>query len=155
MLAKSWIPTLVGNSKCMKPRCQVCDMLETRKKIQITGTSSTIQPENSNCDSWNIVYLLMCDKCDSGNYIGETSNRLRSRLNNHKKHQSTAGVSGGCSFRPTRPFLTKFEMFYSERQTDSLVNKRSYINSRHIQKLLINIYHFYRRIATFTSVVDL
>ena len=27
----------------------------------------------------------MCSKCDSGNYIGETSNRLRLRLNNHKK----------------------------------------------------------------------
>ena len=28
----SRIPTLVGNSKCMKPRCQVCDMLDTREK---------------------------------------------------------------------------------------------------------------------------
>ena len=27
----------------------------------------------------------MCSKCDSGNYIGETSNRLLLRLNNHKK----------------------------------------------------------------------
>ena len=27
----------------------------------------------------------MCSKCDSGNYIGETSNRLRLRLNNNKK----------------------------------------------------------------------
>ena len=49
------------------------------------GTSSTIQPGNYDCDSCNIVYLLMCSKCDSGNYIGETSNRLRLRLNNHKK----------------------------------------------------------------------
>ena len=58
-------------------------MLDTRKKIP--GTSSTIQPGNNNCDSWNIVYLLMCDKCDSGNHIGETSNKLQFRLNNHKK----------------------------------------------------------------------
>ena len=27
----------------------------------------------------------MCDKRDSGNYIGETSNRLRFRINNHRK----------------------------------------------------------------------
>ena len=60
-------------------------MLDTRNKLQIPGTSSTIQPGNYNCDSYNIVDLLMCDKCDSGNYIGETSNRLRLRLNNHKK----------------------------------------------------------------------
>ena len=70
---------------CMKPRCQVCDILDTRNKLQIPGTSSTILPGNYNCDSCNIVYLLMCSKCDSGNYIGETSNILWLRLNNHKK----------------------------------------------------------------------
>ena len=88
MLVKSIlsrIPTLLGNSKWMKPRCQVCDILDTRNKLQIPGTSFTILPGNYNCDSCNIVYLLMCSKCDSENYIGETSNRLRLRLNNHKK----------------------------------------------------------------------
>ena len=88
MLVKSnlsRISTLIGNSKYMKPRCQVYDILDTRNKLQIPGTSSTILPGNYNCDSCNIVYLLMCSKCDSGNYIGETSNRLRLRLNNHKK----------------------------------------------------------------------
>ena len=87
MLVKSnlsRIPTLVGNSKCMKPRCQFCDILDTQKKLQIPGTSSIIQPGNYNCDSCDIIYLLMCSKCDSGNYIGETSNRLRFRLNNHR-----------------------------------------------------------------------
>ena len=79
----SRIPILVGNSKCMKPRCQVCDILDTRNKLQIPGTSSTILPGNYNCDSCNIVYLLICDKCDYGNYIGETSNRLRFRLSIH------------------------------------------------------------------------
>ena len=81
----SRIPTLVGNSKCMKPRCQACDILDTRNKLQIPRISSTIQPGNYNCDSCNIVYLLMCNRYDSGNYIGETSSRLRFRLNNHKK----------------------------------------------------------------------
>ena len=38
----SRIPTIVGNSNCMKPRCRVCNMLDTRKKLQIPGTSSTI-----------------------------------------------------------------------------------------------------------------
>ena len=88
MLVKSnlsMIPTLIGNCKCMKPRCQVCDLLDTRNKLQIPGTSSTILPGNYNCDSCNIVYSFMCSKCDSGNYNGETSNRLRLRLNNHKK----------------------------------------------------------------------
>ena len=96
MLVKSnlsRIPTLVGYSKCMKPRCQVCDILDTQNILHIPGTSSTIQPGNYNCDSCNIVYLIMCSKCDSGNYIGETSNRLRHRLNNQKRASETrAGV---------------------------------------------------------------
>ena len=95
-----------SNLSRMKPRCQLCDILDTRKKLQIPGTSSTIQPENYNCDSCDIVYLLMCKKCDSGNYIGETSNRLRFRVNNHKKsiRHNSRGFPGGCSFQPTRPF---------------------------------------------------
>ena len=55
----SRIPTLVGNSKCMKPRCQVYDILDTQNKLQIPGTSSTILPGNYNCNSCSIVYLLM------------------------------------------------------------------------------------------------
>ena len=47
-------------------------------------TSSIIQPGNYNCDSYYIVYLLMGAKCDSGNYIGETSNKLQFRLNYKK-----------------------------------------------------------------------
>ena len=67
ILAKSnlfRIPILVGSSKCMKPRCQVCDILDTRKKIQFPVASSTIQHGNYNCDSCDIIYLLMCSKCD-------------------------------------------------------------------------------------------
>ena len=68
----SRIPTLVGNSNGMEPRCQVCDMFDTRKNLQIPGTNSNIQPGCNNCDSYSIVYLPMRDKCVSGNYTGET-----------------------------------------------------------------------------------
>ena len=87
MLVKSKlsrIPTLVGNSKCMKPRCHVCDMLDTLNKLQIPGTSSTIQPRNNNCDSCNFIYLLMRTNVTL-DITSETSNRLRHRQNNHKK----------------------------------------------------------------------
>ena len=63
----------------------VCNLLDTQKHFKIPGTSYTIQPGNYNCDSYNIVYLLMCDKCNSKYYIREASNKLRFRLNNHKK----------------------------------------------------------------------
>ena len=67
----------------MNSRCQVCDMIDTGNKLQFPGTSSTIQPGNYNCESNNIVNLLMCDKYDPGNSIGETSIKLRFRLNGH------------------------------------------------------------------------
>ena len=65
MLVKSNLsrfPTFFG--ECMKPHGQFCDMLFIRKKLYIPGTNSTIQPGSYNCDSCNIVYLLMCSKCD-------------------------------------------------------------------------------------------
>ena len=46
---RSRTPTLVGCCKCMKPRCQVCDMLDTRKILHIPVTSSAILPGNYNC----------------------------------------------------------------------------------------------------------
>ena len=113
----SRIPTLVGNCKCMKPRCQICDMLDTQNKLHIPATSSTIQPGKYNSDSCNIVYLLMCDKCDSGNYIGETSIKLRSRFNNHKKsiRDNSRGFPVAVHFK--QPAISsKLEMCYSQQR---------------------------------------
>ena len=42
-------------------------------------------PGNYNCDSSNIVYVLVCNKCNYGNYVGETSAKFRLGMNNHKK----------------------------------------------------------------------
>ena len=119
------------------------DILDTRNKLQIPGTSSTIQPGNYNCDSCNIVYLLICSKCDSGYYIGETSNRLRLRLNNHKKsiRDNSRGFPVAVNFNQPDHTLKNVrcailkEATSKRRQTDSFMNKRSYINSKHIQKV--------------------
>ena len=155
----SKIPRLVCNNKCMKPRCQVCDILDTRNKLQIPGTSSIIQPGNYNCDSCNIVYWLMCS-----NVTLEITSEWQ--LTDYDldwiiikwASETTAGVSRWL-FISTYPTIRLkiwdvlfWEATSKRRQTDSFVNKRWYINSKHIQKVLIKIYHFYRRIATFTSV---
>ena len=77
--------TSTGNKKCEKPRCQICNIITTDTVINIPGTSQIYHPGNYNCDSSNIVYLLMCNKCNYGNYVGETSTKFRLRMNNHKK----------------------------------------------------------------------
>ena len=80
----SRIPTLVGISKYMKPRCHVCDMLDTRKKYKFRVQVLPFHLETT------IVILVTlsiysCVANVTGNYIGETLNKLRFRLNNHKK----------------------------------------------------------------------
>ena len=59
-----------GNKKCEKPRCQICNITTTDTEINIPGTSHIFNPRNHNCDSTNVVYLLMCNKCNYGNYVG-------------------------------------------------------------------------------------
>ena len=54
--------TSTGNKKCEKQRCQICNIITTDTVINIPGTSHMYHPRNYNCDSTNIVYLLMCNK---------------------------------------------------------------------------------------------
>ena len=46
-------------------------------------------------------------------------------------------------------------MTSKRRQTDSFVNKRSYLNSKHIQYVHIKINYFYRRLYSFTCIHNL
>ena len=66
-----------------QPRCNVCSHFDTRCSIRFDN-NVTISVANTDYDSQNVVYILFCAKCPSAVYIGETSNRFRFRLNNHK-----------------------------------------------------------------------
>ena len=48
------------------------------------GTTLKLYPGNFDCDSVNVVYILFCNKCTKGNYVGETKTKFRLRFNNHK-----------------------------------------------------------------------
>ena len=74
-----------GNRKCLKPRCQICNLINCEPNFQPPGTNVIIKPPMLTCDSPNVVYLLSCDRCNYGNYVGETSNPFRFRFNYHKK----------------------------------------------------------------------
>ena len=66
---------------CMKPRCQVCDMLDTRKKLQFPEQAL---PLNLEITIMSLIALSIYS-CVTGNYILETSDKLRFIPNNHKK----------------------------------------------------------------------
>ena len=83
ILIKSKLPhtaTSTGNKKC-----EICNIITTDSEINIPGTSHIFHLGYYNCDSSNIVYLIMCNKCNYGNYVGEISTQFRLRMNNHKK----------------------------------------------------------------------
>ena len=78
--------TLQVCSKCDDKRCKVCNLIDTRPRLTPPGTTSIVKPGSFSCNSSNVVYLISCNKCFSGegNYIGETSTKFRFRINNHK-----------------------------------------------------------------------
>ena len=88
MLVKTRIcttSTFTGKKKCIKSRCQICNVIDNRPSLKIPGTNTTMRPGNNYCNSSNVIYVIKCKKCDSGKYIGEKSTFLRRRMNNHKK----------------------------------------------------------------------
>ena len=69
----------------MKSRRQICSIIDIRPSLKIPGANITVRTSKYYCNSSNVIYLMKCKKCDSGNYIGETSTFFRLRMNNHKK----------------------------------------------------------------------
>ena len=75
-----------GCHKCGSVRCKVYDYItgheDTKFTSKVTGWEYVINYE-LNCNSENVVYLLSCKRC-AMQYVGSTTNRFRTRFNNHK-----------------------------------------------------------------------
>ena len=75
----------VGCVRCSK--CMICKihMVESKTfKSSVTGETFTVRHKFS-CGSQNIIYLLFCQKaCANSQYIGQTKNKLRTRLYTHR-----------------------------------------------------------------------
>ncbi len=72
---------------CGSSRCKTCRHVSqgstfvsnvTQKSYAVTSSNSSM-----NCDTANVIYLISCKRCGV-QYVGETSQKLRSRLNNHR-----------------------------------------------------------------------
>ena len=76
-------------NKCQHPRCDCCNYIVESSTFSSTNTKETFHIETTlNCNSHNIIYLITCTKCLK-QYIGETSRKLKDRLNDHKSNIST------------------------------------------------------------------
>jgi len=76
-------------NKCQHPRCDCCNYISEGSTFTSTNTKETFYIDtHMNCNSSNIIYLITCTKCLK-QYIGETSRKLKDRLNDHKSNICT------------------------------------------------------------------
>ena len=81
--------------KCGRSRCKTCaHITEGHTFVSIvTGRKyNTISSElTMTCNTENIVYLISCRKCGIQYNMGETSQVLRRRMNNHRNRLKNLG----------------------------------------------------------------
>ena len=87
-------------SKCSS-NCKFCDNFDTDNIIFSSSTNRSypsVIPENIsnvNCKSKNCIYIITCKNC-SLQYVGETSNAIKTRFNNHRSNIKHYQKSGFC-----------------------------------------------------------
>ena len=78
--------------KCNNARCKTCPNLITSSSINSNVTGKIFNAVNLssdivNCHSQNLVYMLICKKCNL-QYVGETTIPLHKRINIHRTSKS-------------------------------------------------------------------
>jgi len=78
------IETLKRSSPCKKPKCLTCSLIENNYRFHSTKYNNNFNLlDDVNCSSTCVIYLITCLKCHI-QYVGETSNPLRERMNGHR-----------------------------------------------------------------------
>lgn len=74
-----------GCKPCLHPRCETCNIVpEICSNFISTRTKNTYSISgNFDCSSSNLVYVMQCVYCNM-QYVGETGQTLRIRMNRHK-----------------------------------------------------------------------
>lgn len=76
-------------TRCPDKRCGTCDYLITGESYTFKGSATPFRVKMSmNCGTQNVLYVLECQGCME-NYIGQTSDMLRSRMRVHKQQIKT------------------------------------------------------------------
>ena len=69
---------------CNSPYCFACEYVVECDSVYSNTTDCAFKLcQSLDCNSINLIYLIQCKECDM-QYIGQTRNSLRSRINNHK-----------------------------------------------------------------------
>ena len=81
-----------GVCVCGSVRCKTCKHISQGSSFMSNVARkcySVLSPNSSmDCATKNVIYLITCKKCGI-QYVGETSQKLRSRMNNHRNRLTT------------------------------------------------------------------
>ncbi len=67
---------------CLMKNCKICLKVLNFSYIKLNNTFMLPLASNSNCLSYDIVYIIFCSKCNSY-YIGESKRSASTRINEH------------------------------------------------------------------------
>ena len=71
------------SNRCGKPRCKTCKHIATTKSIQDRNGKLINLTHKLDCQSKNTIYVIECTNCRM-RYVGESSQKLKDRLNQHR-----------------------------------------------------------------------
>src|SRR5271156_1492066 len=71
-------------SKCNLPGCLACPSIIINSKFIFNNKTFRINAD-MDCNTQGVVYALLCQKCNEL-YIGETTNEVRLRMNQHRSN---------------------------------------------------------------------
>lgn len=111
--------------KCKSKNCLTCSNLD----LNLTFTSTTYktsytQNTSFSCDSTNLIYLITCSLCHL-QYIGETGDTIRNRLNNHRSNINTKKQTPiGIHFNLIEHNITHLRISLVEQLDNNPLNNR-------------------------------
>ena len=71
-----------SNKSCNSKFCKLCDLLLRTNVLNLNNNFKLPVMSYGNCDTRNVVYLIMCTKCNCY-YIGQTGTTVKERINKH------------------------------------------------------------------------
>ena len=129
---------LKGMKNCGKS-CPTCPYIKEGKSVKIVDNLTWKIEKKNTCESFNVVYLLECDKCGK-RYIGSTIRQLKHRLADHRSYiynQVTSRTTGEHWNLPGHS-LAHLNVIVLEQ---SRSNEEDYIRER--EKYFIRIFDTY------------
>ena len=71
------------SNKCEKPRCKTCKYIVTTNTIIDRNGKQISLNDKMDCQSKDVIYVIECKNCNI-RYVGETFQKLKDRLNQHR-----------------------------------------------------------------------